>query len=86
MCKMISLRHLDIRHSKVKEIPSHMGQLKSSQKLSNYIVGKQSGTRVGELKELSHIGGSLVIQELQNVVHAKDASEANFVARQAISG
>uniref|UniRef100_F6H911 Disease resistance N-terminal domain-containing protein n=1 Tax=Vitis vinifera TaxID=29760 RepID=F6H911_VITVI len=56
------------------------------QKLSNYIVGKQSGTRVGELKELSHIGGSLVIQELQNVVHAKDASEANFVARQAISG
>eukprot|EP00261_Vitis_vinifera_P037710 XP_019078953.1 PREDICTED: putative disease resistance RPP13-like protein 1 [Vitis vinifera] len=86
MCKMISLRHLDIRHSKVKEMPSHMGQLKSLQKLSNYIVGKQSGTRVGELKELSHIGGSLVIQELQNVVHAKDASEANFVARQAISG
>ncbi|KAJ9687397.1 hypothetical protein PVL29_016047 [Vitis rotundifolia] len=82
MCKMISLRHLDIRHSKVKEMPSHMGQLKSLQKLSNYIVGKQSGTRVGELRELSHIGGSLVIQELQNVVDAKDASEANMVGKQ----
>ncbi|XP_010657708.1 putative disease resistance RPP13-like protein 1 [Vitis vinifera] len=82
MCKMISLRHLDIRHSKVKEMPSHMGQLKSLQKLSNYIVGKQSGTRVGELRKLSHIGGSLVIQELQNVVDAKDASEANLVGKQ----
>uniref|UniRef100_F6H948 Disease resistance RPP13-like protein 1 n=1 Tax=Vitis vinifera TaxID=29760 RepID=F6H948_VITVI len=82
MCKMISLRHLDIRHSKVKEMPSHMGQLKSLQKLSNYIVGKQSETRVGELRELCHIGGSLVIQELQNVVDAKDASEANMVGKQ----
>ncbi|KAL6329370.1 hypothetical protein AAG906_017679 [Vitis piasezkii] len=59
-----------------------MGQLKSLQKLSNYIVGKQSGTRVGELRELSHIGGSLIIQELQNVVDAKDASEANLVGKQ----
>ncbi|KAL6329431.1 hypothetical protein AAG906_020864 [Vitis piasezkii] len=82
MCRMISLRHLDIRHSKVKEMPSHMGQLKSLQKLSNYIVGKQSETRVGELRELCHIGGSLVIQELQNVVDAKDASEANMVGKQ----
>ncbi|XP_010657762.1 putative disease resistance RPP13-like protein 1 isoform X2 [Vitis vinifera] len=70
------------RHSKVKEMPSHMGQLKSLQKLSNYIVGKQSETRVGELRELCHIGGSLVIQELQNVVDAKDASEANMVGKQ----
>ncbi|KAJ9687389.1 hypothetical protein PVL29_016039 [Vitis rotundifolia] len=78
MCKLLSLRHLDIRHSRVKEMPSQMGQLKSLQKLSNYVVGKQSGTRVGELRELSHIGGSLVIQELQNVVDAKDALEANL--------
>ena len=82
MCKMISLRHLDIRHSKVKEIPSQMGLLKSLQKLSDYIVGKESGTRVGELRELSQIGGSLVIQELQNVVDAKDALQANLVKKQ----
>ncbi|RVW79843.1 putative disease resistance RPP13-like protein 1 [Vitis vinifera] len=70
------------RHSRVKEMPSQMGQLKILEKLSNYRVGKQSGTRVGELRELSHIGGSLVIQELQNVVDAKDASEANLVGKQ----
>ncbi|KAJ9703118.1 hypothetical protein PVL29_004758 [Vitis rotundifolia] len=82
MCKLISLRHLDIRQSPVKEMPSQMGQLKSLQKLSNYIVTKQSGTRVGELRELSHIRGSLVIEKMQNVVDAKDASEANLVGKQ----
>ena len=82
MCKMISLRHLDIRHSKVEEIPSQMGLLKSLQKLSDYIVGKESGTRVGELREFSQIGGSLVIQGLQNVVDSKDALQANLVKKQ----
>ena len=81
MCKMIGLRHLDIRLSAVKEIPSQMGQLKGIQKLSNYIVGKQSGTRIAELRELSYIGGSVVIQGLQNVIDAKDASEANLVGK-----
>ena len=61
ICKMIRLCHLDIRQRRVKEMPSQMGQLKNLQKLSNYVVGKQSGTRVGELREISHIGGSLVI-------------------------
>ncbi|CBI23837.3 unnamed protein product, partial [Vitis vinifera] len=75
MCKLISLRHLDIRHSRVKKMPSQMGQLKSLQKLSNYVVGKQSGTRVGELRELSHIGGSLVIQELQNLEWGRDRGD-----------
>ena len=81
MCKMIGLRHHDIRLSVVKEIPSQMGQLKGIQKLSNYIVGKQSGTRIAELRELSCIGGSVVIQGLQNVINAKDASEANLVGK-----
>ena len=62
MCKMIGLHHLDIKLSVVKEIPSQMGQLKGIQKLSNYIVGKQSGTRIAELRELSYIGVSVVIQ------------------------
>ncbi|KAL6328726.1 hypothetical protein AAG906_003412 [Vitis piasezkii] len=82
MSKLIRLRHLDIRHSEVKEVPSQLGQLKSLQKLTNYRVGKKSGTRVGELRELSHIGGILRIKELQNVVDGRDASEANLVGKQ----
>ena len=45
-------------------------------------MGKRSGTRVAELRELSRIGGSLVIQKLQNVVDGKDASKANLVDKQ----
>ncbi|XP_034701162.1 putative disease resistance RPP13-like protein 1 [Vitis riparia] len=81
MSKLIRLRHLDIRHSQVKEMPSQMGQLKSLQKLTNYRVGKKSGTRVGELRELSHICGILSIEELQNAVDGGDASEANLVGK-----
>ncbi|KAJ9687339.1 hypothetical protein PVL29_016003 [Vitis rotundifolia] len=82
MSKLIRLRHLDIRHSKVKEMPSQLGQLKSLQKLTNYRVGKKSGTRVGELRELSHTGGILSIEQLQNVVDGGDALEANLVGKQ----
>ncbi|KAL6328645.1 hypothetical protein AAG906_003330 [Vitis piasezkii] len=82
MSKLIRLRHLDIRHSSVEEMPSQLDQLKSLQTLTNYRVGKKSGTRVGELRELSHIGGILRIKELQNVVDGRDASEANLVGKQ----
>ncbi|RVW81026.1 putative disease resistance RPP13-like protein 1 [Vitis vinifera] len=78
----LRLRHLDIRHSSVEEMPSQLGQLKSLQTLTNYRVGKKSGTRVGELRELSHIGGILRIKELQNVVDGRDASEAYLVGKQ----
>ena len=81
MGKMISLHHLDIRHSAVKEMPSQMGQLKGLQKLSNYIVGEQSGSSVRELRELSKIRGSLVVQELQNVVDAMDALGVDLVGK-----
>ncbi|RVW81032.1 putative disease resistance protein [Vitis vinifera] len=63
-------------------MPSQLCQLKSLQKLTNYRVGKKSGTRVGELRELSHIGGILRIKELQNVVDGRDASETNLVGKQ----
>ena len=82
MHKLIRLRHLDIRHCKVKKMSSQMGELKSLQKLTNYSVGKKSETRIGELRELSSIGGILHIEELQNVVDGRDALEANLVGKQ----
>ena len=82
MHKLIRLRHLDISHCYMKKMPSQMGELKSLQKLTNYRVGKKSGTRIGELRELSHIGEILHIEELQNVVDVRDALEANLVGKQ----
>lgn len=60
--KLINLRHLDLNGSKVKEMPHHMGQLRDLQVLTTFIVGKSSGSRIIELRELSLIGGRLHFQ------------------------
>ena len=66
MHKLIGLRNLDIRHCNVKEMPGHM-------QLKNYRVGKKSGTRIGELRELLPTWWVLHIEELQNVADGRDA-------------
>ena len=86
MHKLIALRHLDIRDCNMIEMPSQMGQLKSLHKLTNYRVGKKSGTRIGELRELSHICGILHIEGLKNVVDGRDALEANLIGKQYLDG
>ena len=82
MHKLIKLRHLDIRHCNLKKMPSQMGELQSLHKLTNYSVDKKSGTRVRDLRELSHISGILHIEELQNVVDGRDALGANLIGKQ----
>lgn len=57
--KLINLRHLDLNASKVKEMPYHIGQLKDLQTLTTFIVGKKSGSRIRELRELPLIRGRL---------------------------
>lgn len=42
------------------------------QKLSSFIVGEDSGTKIGELGELSDLRGELGITKLENVPNAKD--------------
>ncbi|XP_034701830.1 putative disease resistance RPP13-like protein 1 isoform X2 [Vitis riparia] len=76
MDKLINLRYLDI--SGWRETPSHISQLKNLRKLSNFIVGKNGGSTIGELGELSHIGGRLEISEIQNVECAGDALRAKM--------
>ena len=76
--KLINLRHLDLNASKVKEMPYHIGQLKDLQTLTTFIVGKKSGSRIRELRELPLIRGRLCISKLQNVVSARDALKANL--------
>ncbi|KAL6311934.1 hypothetical protein AAG906_025678 [Vitis piasezkii] len=59
-------------------MPSHIGQLKSLQQLTQFIVGQKSGLRICELGELSDIRGTLDISNMENVACAKDALQANM--------
>lgn len=77
--RLVNLRYLDVGGTnQITEMPTQMGKLKSLQRLSTFIVGRGSGTRIGELGELSDLRGKLHIQNLQNIVEVEDASEAKL--------
>jgi hypothetical protein len=78
MWKLISLRHLDITETGIKEMPIHLGRLKCLQTLTKFVVGKGSGTSIGELGNFTNLQGSLSILELQNVESPSDALNASL--------
>ncbi|KAL7234130.1 hypothetical protein ACSBR1_017679 [Camellia fascicularis] len=76
--KLILLRHLDISGSKLIEMPMQMCRLKGLQHLTNFVVGKCSGSGIDELKEFHHLRAKLTISGLQNVRSGRDALEAKL--------
>ncbi|XP_058079237.1 putative disease resistance protein RGA3 [Magnolia sinica] len=78
MSKMTSLRHLDIsEYDKLTHTPANTGELKFLQTLPIFIVGKDSGRGIRELQGLN-LGGELTIRNLENVMCAANAQEANL--------
>ena len=75
---LINMRHLDIRGTNLIKMPLLMGRLKSLQTLSAFILGKNGGSGINELRDLRQLKGSLFILKLENVVNARDALEANL--------
>jgi hypothetical protein len=63
-------------------MPPHIGQLAKLQTLTDFLVGRQSETSIKELGKLRHLRGELHIGNLQNVVDARDAVEANLKGRE----
>ena len=78
MGKLINLRHLDITDTKVTKMPADIGQLKSLQTLSTFMVGHGDRSSIGKLRELPYISGKLQIAGLQHVLGFRDALEANL--------
>ncbi|XP_073263971.1 LOW QUALITY PROTEIN: putative disease resistance RPP13-like protein 1 [Populus alba] len=76
--RLINLRYLNISDTPLKEMPPHIGQLTKLQTLAFFLVGRQSETSIKELGNLRHLRGELHIRNLQNVVDARDAGEANL--------
>ncbi|XP_058078561.1 putative disease resistance protein RGA3 [Magnolia sinica] len=78
MSKMTSLRHLEISpHQRWTHMPANMGELKFLQTLPIFIIGKDRGCGIKELQDLN-LRGSLIIQNLENVMCRADAQEANL--------
>ncbi|XP_060669497.1 putative disease resistance RPP13-like protein 1 [Ziziphus jujuba] len=80
MHHLINLRHFDISESdKDMEMLSQINKLTNLQTLSTSIVGKDNGTKILELRELSDFHGELSLENLQKVASVKDASETELV-------
>ena len=76
--KLVNLLHLDIFNTRIEGMPIGINKLKDLRRLTTFVVGKHSGASIAELRHLSHLRGALSIFNLQNVVHAIDALEANL--------
>ncbi|XP_031249751.1 putative disease resistance protein At3g14460 [Pistacia vera] len=65
---LINLYHLDTSgQNSLEEMPSRMRELKNLLMLSNFIVGKESGSNLEDLKSLCFLQGELHISKLENV-------------------
>ncbi|XP_059646402.1 putative disease resistance RPP13-like protein 1 [Cornus florida] len=86
MGKLVKLRYLDIRKTRFAEMPMQMSKLKDLQRLTDFVVGKDGGSRISGLKELSQLRGQLCISELQNVTSGPEASKANLKGKEHLEG
>ncbi|XP_043705564.1 putative disease resistance protein RGA4 [Telopea speciosissima] len=76
MRKMVSLRHFEFE-GKCTEMLVEMGRLTNLQTLTHFIVGKDEGHSLEELKCLN-LKGKLTISGLENIVTIEEAREANL--------
>ncbi|CAL5330335.1 unnamed protein product [Camellia sinensis] len=85
MGRLVNLRHFDMTGVHIpssKKMSLHIGKLINLQTLSNFMVGKDCGHKIEELKNLSHIRGAIHISRLENVSGVKDARDANLMSKE----
>ncbi|XP_077215786.1 putative disease resistance protein RGA3 [Tasmannia lanceolata] len=74
---LINLRHLALEGCKIST-PPELGKLTSLQTLAIFVVGKESGCGIRELKNLTELRGTIHISNLENVIDEKEGNEANL--------
>ncbi|KAL4600825.1 hypothetical protein ACB092_11G227900 [Castanea dentata] len=79
---LLNLRHLDITDvDLIREMPAGIKELKSLQTLSNFVVGKDTASKIGDLMNLESLRGTLRISNLENVLDVEDARRANLIGK-----
>ncbi|KAK9217183.1 hypothetical protein WN943_005808 [Citrus x changshan-huyou] len=79
MGNLVKLHHLKNSNTKsLEEMPVGIGRLTCLQTLCNFVVGKDSGSGLRELKLSTHLRGTLCISKLENVKDVVDAEEAQL--------
>ncbi|EOA32201.1 hypothetical protein CARUB_v10015458mg [Capsella rubella] len=86
IAELINLRFLNLVGTPLVEMPPGIRKLRSLQKLSNFVIGRLSGAGLHELKELSHLRGTLRISELQNVAFASEAKDIGLKRKPFLDG
>ena len=81
MSNLINLQHLIIEGTCLREMPSQMRKLIMLQKLTDFFLGKQSGSNLKELGKLVNLRGTLSIWDLQNTLSVQDALEADLKSK-----
>ncbi|XP_043698573.1 putative disease resistance protein RGA3 [Telopea speciosissima] len=85
MMNLVNLRHLEVEpYSRLTSMPPHVGMLTNLQTLSTFIVGKETGCGIGELKNMMSLRGSLSLSRLENVDKIEEACEARLFDKQHI--
>ncbi|XP_062081276.1 putative disease resistance protein At3g14460 [Humulus lupulus] len=75
MSKLINLRHLMTRGTPLKEMPPKICNMINLQRLSDFVVCKNDGSRIKELGKLDNLHGRLEISGLEHVREVRDVSE-----------
>ncbi|XP_015886582.3 putative disease resistance RPP13-like protein 1 [Ziziphus jujuba] len=77
MKKLINLRHLELDIVRqLVSMPAKIGNLTNLQNLSAFLVGRDDGFQIRELKNLNNLSGVLVISRLENVMSTEEAEDA----------
>ncbi|AES69664.1 putative P-loop containing nucleoside triphosphate hydrolase, leucine-rich repeat domain, L [Medicago truncatula] len=82
---LVSLRHLDISGTNINELPVEIGGLENLLTLTLFLVGKRNaGLSIKELRKFPNLQGKLTIKNLDNVVDAREAHDANLKSKEKI--
>ncbi|KAL5193510.1 putative disease resistance RPP13-like protein 1 [Glycine soja] len=81
---LVNLRHLDISYTNFPEMATQICRLQDLRTLTVFIVGKQDGLSIRDLRKFPYLLGKLSILNLQNVVNPVDAFRANLKNKEQI--